>query len=214
MIRREELQRMAARAGVRVELQERDYALGWFLLGLAQTPALGPGTGLQGWYGAAQNVFPRLPFLRGPGLYPGPTRDEQALQSGIEVVCREVSRASGMTMQLALWKQTRGVQNEEAYQARIAYIGPLVLQPHLTFRPAFVPTEVARPGPPAFGRPSPTGISASWNPIYGCSIRPTGPSTASAHSGPDTLRANGSFPPPNASFIIPTLTRRQTPPGS
>ncbi len=34
-----------------------------------------------------------------------------------------------------------------------------------------MPTEVARPGPPAFGRPSPTGISASWNPIYGCSIK-------------------------------------------
>ncbi len=196
MIRREELQRMAARAGVRVELQERDYALGWFLLGLAQTPALVRALVFKGGTALRKTYFPDYRFSEDLDFTLDQPVDEQALQSGIEVVCREVSRASGMTMQLALWKQTRGVQNEEAYQARIAYIGPLVLQPHLTFRPAFVPTEVARPGPPAFGRPSPTGISASWNPIYGCSIRPTGPSTASAHSGPDTLRANGPSPHP------------------
>ena len=37
MIRRDELRRLAARAGVRVELQERDYVLGCFLLGLHRT---------------------------------------------------------------------------------------------------------------------------------------------------------------------------------
>ena len=34
MIPRAEIQRLAAQAGVRVELQERDYALGCFLLAL------------------------------------------------------------------------------------------------------------------------------------------------------------------------------------
>ena len=40
MITRDELQRQAAQADIRVALQERDYVLGWFLLGLTQTPGL------------------------------------------------------------------------------------------------------------------------------------------------------------------------------
>ena len=40
VITRDELQRQAAQADIRVELQERDYVLGWFLLGLTQTPGL------------------------------------------------------------------------------------------------------------------------------------------------------------------------------
>ncbi len=69
MIRREELQRMAARAGVRVELQERDYALGWFLLGLAQTPALVRALVFKGGTALRKTYFPDY---RVGGLSPAP----------------------------------------------------------------------------------------------------------------------------------------------
>lgn len=125
MIRPEELRRLAARAGVRVELQERDYALGWFLLGLARTPTLARVLVFKGGTALRKMYFPGYRFSEDLDFTLAQSVDEQSLQVGIETVCQEVSRTSGLEMRLALWKQTRHIQDEEAYQARIAYIGPL-----------------------------------------------------------------------------------------
>ncbi|MBO9370791.1 MAG: nucleotidyl transferase AbiEii/AbiGii toxin family protein [Chloroflexi bacterium] len=130
MIRPEELRRLAARAGVRVELQERDYVLGWFLLGLAQTPALAPVLVFKGGTALRKMYFPDYRFSEDLDFTVAQPVDERALQTGIEAVCHAVYQASGITMQPALWRQTRHIPDEEAYQARIAYIGPLGRQSH------------------------------------------------------------------------------------
>ncbi len=125
MIKAEELRRLAAQAGVRVELQERDYALGWFLLGLAQTPTLHQVLVFKGGTALRKAYFPEYRFSEDLDFTLIQPMDEQTLQANIEAICHEVMRTSGLQMKLALWKQTRDVPAEEAYRARVSYIGPL-----------------------------------------------------------------------------------------
>lgn len=125
MIAKEELQRLAAQTGVRVELQERDYILGWFLLELAQTPSLRQSLAFKGGTALRKMYFPYFRFSEDLDFTLVQPIEEDALQAGIATVCRQVTYTSGIQMSLALWKQTRTVPGEEAYRARVAYVGPL-----------------------------------------------------------------------------------------
>ena len=62
MIPRVELQRLAAQAGVRVELQERDYVLGCFLLGLARLPEVAESLAFKGGTALRKIYFPTFRF--------------------------------------------------------------------------------------------------------------------------------------------------------
>jgi len=125
MITKEELQRKAAQAGVRVQLQERDYALGWFLLGLAQEPSLSQGMAFKGGTALRKTYFPDYRFSEDLDFTLMESMGMKDLQPGVESVLRQIKRASGMHMWIAKWKVKREVVGEEAYQARVAYVGPL-----------------------------------------------------------------------------------------
>jgi len=120
-----ELRRLAAQNGVRVELQERGYVLGWFLLGLSQTVDLRRALVFKGGTALRKAYFSDYRFSEDLDFTVVEPVDEETLRAGIERVCRKVEQASGLRMHLALWKRTRDVPGEEAYQARVAYIGPL-----------------------------------------------------------------------------------------
>lgn len=125
MITREELQREAARAGIRVELPERDYILGWFLLGLAQTPDLCRAMVFKGGTALRKTFFPAYRFSEDLDFPLIQSMGQQELGVGVETVGRYMTGVSGVRMWTALWKQTRDVVNEEAYRVRLAYVGPL-----------------------------------------------------------------------------------------
>lgn len=127
MITQGELQGLAARNGVRVELQERDYVLGWFLLGLSQTVDLRRALVFKGGTALRKAYFSEYRFSEDLDFTVVEPVDEETLQTGIQRACRQIERASGLRMYLALWKRTRDVPGEEAYQARVAYLGPLGL---------------------------------------------------------------------------------------
>jgi len=120
-----ELQRLAAQAGVRVELQERDYVLGWFLLGLAETPDLCQALTLKGGTALRKMYFPTYRLSEDLDFTLIQSIEENDLQAGVRAVCRQVQGRTGIQMWMALWKQTRDITGEEAYRARVAYIGPL-----------------------------------------------------------------------------------------
>jgi len=120
-----EVQRLAAQNDVRVELQERDYVLGRFLLGLSQTPDLRCALAFKGGTALRKAYFPDYRFSEDLDFTVVGPVDGEILQADIERVCRQVEQASGLQMHLALWKRTRDVPGEEAYRARVAYIGPL-----------------------------------------------------------------------------------------
>lgn len=125
MIRRDELRRLAARAGVRVVLQERDYVLGWFLLGLPRIGGLCQALVFKGGTALRKVYFPDYRFSEDLDFTLVEPMEAEALQADLAAVCREVREASGVQMTLALWKQTRSVPGQEAYRARVEYVGPL-----------------------------------------------------------------------------------------
>lgn len=125
MIPRAELQRLAAQAGVRVELQERDYVLGCFLLTLARTPALAEVLAFKGGTALRKSYFPAFRFSEDLDFTLLHTLSEAALQAQVREVCRRVAADFGVPMQIALWKQSRDLPGEEAYRARVSYVGPL-----------------------------------------------------------------------------------------
>ena len=125
MITREELQREAAQAGVRIQLQERDYALGWLLLGLAQTPSLSQVLAFKGGTALRKTYFPAYRFSEDLDFTLVASIDENDLQADIAAVLHQVERMSGMQMWVANWKLKRDIAAEKAYQARVAYVGPL-----------------------------------------------------------------------------------------
>ncbi len=125
MIAQGELRRLAAQNGVRVELQERDYVLGWFLLGLSQTPDLRRALAFKGGTALRKAYFPDYRFSEDLDFTVVEPVEEEALQASIERVCQRVEQTSGLRLRLALWKRTRGVPGQEAYEARVAYVGPL-----------------------------------------------------------------------------------------
>ncbi|MBN2394548.1 MAG: nucleotidyl transferase AbiEii/AbiGii toxin family protein [Anaerolineae bacterium] len=125
MIPRAEIQRLAARAGVRVELQERDYALGCFLLALARTSTLAEVLAFKGGTALRKIYFPEFRFSEDLDFTLLQSLSEDALQAQVGEVCRRVAVDFGVPMQIALWKQSRDLPGEEAYRARISYVGPL-----------------------------------------------------------------------------------------
>ncbi|MBC8449250.1 MAG: nucleotidyl transferase AbiEii/AbiGii toxin family protein [Chloroflexi bacterium] len=125
MITAAELQRLAAQTGVRLEMQERDYALGWFLLGLSETPGLCQALAFKGGTALRKTYFPTYRFSEDLDFTLVRPVEKDKLQGGVQAVCHQVQSTSGMQMWIALWKQTRDVAGEEAYRARLAYVGPL-----------------------------------------------------------------------------------------
>lgn len=125
MITRDELQRQAAEADIRVELQERDYVLGWFLLGLTQTPGLLQAVVFKGGTALRKAYFPTYRFSEDLDFTMIQQMGQQGLRSDVDAACRYVESIAGLRMWPALWKQTRDVADEEAYRVRLAYLGPL-----------------------------------------------------------------------------------------
>jgi predicted nucleotidyltransferase component of viral defense system len=125
VITKEELQRQAAQAGVRAQLQERDYALGWFLLGLAQSPRLAQDLAFKGGTALRKTYLPDYRFSEDLDFTLLASLDEHDLQAGIATVLQRVGQLSGMRMWVAHWRQKRAIADEQAYQARVAYVGPL-----------------------------------------------------------------------------------------
>jgi uncharacterized protein len=125
MIPRTEIQRLAAQSGVRIELQERDYALGCFLLALARTPALMEALAFKGGTALRKIYFPAFRFSEDLDFTLLQPLSEETLQAQVSEVCHRAAMDFGVPMQIALWKQSRDLPGEEAYRARVSYIGPL-----------------------------------------------------------------------------------------
>jgi len=125
MITKGELQRQAAQADVGVELQERDYALGWFLLGLAQTPGFCETLVFKGGTALRKTYFPTYRFSEDLDFTLAHPISKGDLRAGVEAICHQVQSTSGVRMWIALWRQTRDVVGQEAYRIGVAYAGPL-----------------------------------------------------------------------------------------
>jgi predicted nucleotidyltransferase component of viral defense system len=95
MITKDELQRRAAQASIRVELQERDYTLGWFLLGLAQTPDLLQAVVFKGGTALRKMYFPTYRFSQDLDFTVVQSMEEQDLEARVETVCRCVESCVG-----------------------------------------------------------------------------------------------------------------------
>lgn len=122
MISPAELRRLAGAWNADVTRVERDYVLSWVLAGLYRRPALAARLVFKGGTALRKCYFPDYRFsadldftLLTPLALP-------ELQSEIEAACRVVTQESGLQLASV---DLRDVPDEEAYQGRIEYTGPL-----------------------------------------------------------------------------------------
>ena len=125
MIPAGELRRLAGTWGADVTVVERDYVLSWALVALYGRPVLREllvfkgGTALRKCYFPDYRFSADLDFTLRTSLLPEDLRRE------IELACRSITEETGLELVPAYFRTLRDVPGEEAYQARIAYTGPL-----------------------------------------------------------------------------------------
>jgi len=125
MIPAGELRRLAGTWGTDVTVVERDYVLSWVLAALYGRPTLREllafkgGTALRKCYFSNYRFSADLDFTLRTSLSPEDLRRE------IELACRIITEETGLELVPAYFRTLRDVPGEEAYQARIAYTGPL-----------------------------------------------------------------------------------------
>jgi len=125
MIAAAEVRRLAGAWNADPTLVERDYVLSWLLGGLygrsvlAELLVFKGGTALRKCYFADYRFSADLDFtLRR-------SRRVRDLESEIEAACGRASEETGLQLVPVDFRTLRAVPGEEAYQARIEYIGPL-----------------------------------------------------------------------------------------
>ncbi|MHC4620600.1 MAG: nucleotidyl transferase AbiEii/AbiGii toxin family protein [Planctomycetota bacterium] len=124
MIQQAELRRLGGRWGVDQDVVERDYVLGWALYGLCQRPLLREtlvfkgGTALRKAYFADYRFSADLDFT---GRQPAA---QEVLRSEIEAAATTVEQRSGIQFRPVRWEKTLDVSGQEAYSARLEYVGP------------------------------------------------------------------------------------------
>jgi len=121
----DEVKRKAAQAGVGVDTIEIDYVLGWFLWGLSQNNVLKEcfifkgGTALRKVYLKADFRYSEdLDFTMSKALR------EEMLAEELKASCVRISRQTGMELRLGRFKKSRAQIGEEAYRAKISFVGP------------------------------------------------------------------------------------------
>lgn len=125
MISAAEIRRLAGTWSTDPTIVERDYILSWTLSALYDQPALAErlvfkgGTALRKCYFSDYRFSVDLDFTLHEPLSSG------ELESTIETACQSAYRDIGIEMDPAVFRTLRDVPGEEAYQARLAYVGPL-----------------------------------------------------------------------------------------
>lgn len=124
MISRDELYRLAAESQVRVETVERDYILGWLLIGVSQATAIRDHWVFKGGTALRKAYFPTYRFSEDLDFTLLPGGPPYEIEEQVDAVCHWIEQQAGVTLRMAVHKQTRQVPGEEAYRLRVEYIGP------------------------------------------------------------------------------------------
>jgi predicted nucleotidyltransferase component of viral defense system len=155
MITKQNILERAAEWRLRPEVVEKDYVLGWLLVGISQHPELREswvfkgGTCLKKCYFETYRFSEDLDFSLTPGaLY---TADELLRQ--LKDLCRRVNEESGIELpdSAIVIDSKRNKQGQPTFRARIGYRGPLVMPGwprvlfDLTQNEAIVATPAIRP---------------------------------------------------------------------
>jgi len=124
MIPLAELNRVSAEVGIDVATVERDYAISWLLYGVFDQKTLADafvfkgGTALRKCYFSNYRFSQDLDFTL---LY---LVSETELNEGLSSACQKAYDDSGIEYQLLSVEKTRDEQGEEAFEAKVAFVGP------------------------------------------------------------------------------------------
>lgn len=123
MINLAELKREAAVAGVDVSVIERDYVLSWILKGIFESN-LSSNLVFKGGTALRKVYFKNYRFSEDLDFTVGKFIELNNLKSEMIEICNNLKYQSGLELALADLKQTRSVDDEEAFEGKIEYIGP------------------------------------------------------------------------------------------
>lgn len=124
MIEKRLVQWYAADSGVDLDIAEREVALTYVLGILSERGLLGQ-LAFKGGTALRKIYFPTFRFSEDLDFTVLQTLRAAELQAQVLEVCLRVTVDLGVPMQIASWKQTRDLPGEEAYRARVSYVGPL-----------------------------------------------------------------------------------------
>lgn len=124
MIQQAELRRLGGRWGVDQDVVERDYVLGWALHGLCQRPLLQETLVLKGGTALRKAYFADYRFSADLDFTGRQPADEQSLRSEVEAAAAMAGQRSGILFRPVRWEKTLDTSGQEAYSARLEYVGP------------------------------------------------------------------------------------------
>lgn len=130
MITKQDILKRAAQWQLRPDVVEKDYVLGWLLVGIAQHPIISKnwifkgGTCIKKCYFETYRFSEDLDF----SLLPNSPYTDTEIKNGINEVLANVSQLSGITFSIDLTSVERKAnrQNQLTFKIKIAYSGPLV----------------------------------------------------------------------------------------
>lgn len=123
MISLEELRIAARHQGVAPEVLEKDYCLGWFISGIAES-ALGDALILKGGTALRKGYFPDYRFSEDLDYTTKRVWTGEELKAALEQACRLGTRMSGIAFSLVSLDPVRTDPNTPAWNARVSFVGP------------------------------------------------------------------------------------------
>ncbi len=124
MISKAELSKKSKSWGIRFDVVEKDFCIGWLLKGIAEKEEFEKrlifkgGTALRKCYFEDYRFSEDLDFTVLSGL------KSKNMEESFALVCERLTDESGCGFELTNFQEVRDIQGEEAYEAKIAFRGP------------------------------------------------------------------------------------------
>lgn len=124
VITKGELTRKSKEWGIRFDIVEKDYCIGWLLKGIAEEPNLAKHFLFKGGTALKKCYFGNYRFSEDLDFSGLDKIGEEDLKSLFEKICQRVTRESGCQFEFLKLDKIRGVLDEEAYEGKISFRGP------------------------------------------------------------------------------------------
>ena len=124
MIPLAELNKLSAEIGIDVATVERDYAISWLLTGVFSEKALAEALVFKGGTALRKCYFPNYRFSQDLDFTLTGSVSQNELTEKIRSACKGAYNNCGIEYELLSVDKTRDEQGEEAFEAKVIFVGP------------------------------------------------------------------------------------------
>lgn len=124
MISKAEITKKSKEWGIRFDIVEKDYCIGWLLKGIAQEPFFKKHLLFKGGTSLRKCYFSDYRFSEDIDFTGFEIQKKENLAFSFEQACRRISDESGCEFTLNGCEEIRTIPNEEAFEAKVSFRGP------------------------------------------------------------------------------------------